>query len=190
MQLRVFTLRLDPETGAFDDSAMQSFLADRTVVSASEHFFIDAGHPTLAILVNYRDEHGLQRSARSAGVSGDHRGRGHAEPASRGAGSTSIADLRASLAPADAEGAGGLGRWFQVVGRFESRNPVLARAGVQGDVGPVFVRAGLQTAVRPVTLWGGVLTVGHAVSLADGWGWSWRWTPRSGRRRRRPCRSR
>ncbi len=56
MQLRVFTLRLDPETGAFDDAALQTFVADRTVLSVTDHFFHDAGAPVWALLVSYRED--------------------------------------------------------------------------------------------------------------------------------------
>ncbi len=56
MKLRVFTLRLDPETGAFDDRDLQAFVTDRTVISVADHFFTDGGAPVWALLVTYREE--------------------------------------------------------------------------------------------------------------------------------------
>ena len=56
MKVRALTLRLDPETGAFDDSALQAFVADRTVISVTEHFFTDGGAPVWALLLTYRDD--------------------------------------------------------------------------------------------------------------------------------------
>lgn len=55
MKLRVFTLRLDPDTGAFDDGELQSFLENREALDVSEHFFVHERVPTLALLVRYRE---------------------------------------------------------------------------------------------------------------------------------------
>ncbi len=55
MQLKVFTLRLDPAGGEFDDDAMTAFLAERQVLSVSKHFFVHEQTPTWALLVSYRD---------------------------------------------------------------------------------------------------------------------------------------
>ena len=55
MKLKVFTLRLDPATGAFDDGALAEFLTDREALAVHEHFFIHDQLPTWALLVSYRD---------------------------------------------------------------------------------------------------------------------------------------
>ncbi len=56
MKLKVFTLHLGAKTGAFDDSALTSFLAERDVIAVDEHFFVHDGAPRWALLVQYRDE--------------------------------------------------------------------------------------------------------------------------------------
>ena len=55
MKLRVFTLRLDPATGVFDDGVLQAFLEHREALDVSEHFFVHERVPTLALLVRYRE---------------------------------------------------------------------------------------------------------------------------------------
>jgi hypothetical protein len=55
MKLRVFTLRLDPATGCFDDRAVADFFVAHDALSVSEHFFTFDGAPTLALVVRYRD---------------------------------------------------------------------------------------------------------------------------------------
>ncbi len=55
MKLRVFTLRLDPTTGVFDDADMTQFLADKEALTVHEHFLTHDGVPTWALLVSYRE---------------------------------------------------------------------------------------------------------------------------------------
>ena len=55
MKLKVFTLRLDPAAGAFDDRALTEFLESRDVLSVQEQFFVHETVPTWALLVCYRD---------------------------------------------------------------------------------------------------------------------------------------
>ncbi len=55
MKLKVFTLRLDPSTGAFDDGPMVAFLAEREVLSVYEHFVVHEGQPLWSLLVSYAD---------------------------------------------------------------------------------------------------------------------------------------
>lgn len=54
MQLRIFTLRFSPYTESFDDSEVVGFLADKDVLSLSEHFFTKDGAPYLSVVVHYR----------------------------------------------------------------------------------------------------------------------------------------
>ena len=54
-KLRVFTLRMDPETGAFDDRDLVAFLEPRELVSATERFFVHDGEPVWAVMVTWRD---------------------------------------------------------------------------------------------------------------------------------------
>lgn len=55
MKLRVFTLRLDTSTGAFDDSEVTTFLVDREALSVHHEYFVADLVHTLALLVTYRD---------------------------------------------------------------------------------------------------------------------------------------
>jgi superfamily II DNA helicase RecQ len=54
MKLKVFTLRLDPATGAFDDSALVAFLEDHEALAVHEHFFVHDHQPAWALMVSYR----------------------------------------------------------------------------------------------------------------------------------------
>ena len=54
MLVRVFTLRFNPATESFDDSAVAGFLADKEVLSISDHFFVKDEVPYLALVVRYR----------------------------------------------------------------------------------------------------------------------------------------
>ena len=54
MKVRVFTLRLDPTTGTFDDSELAAFCDTHRVLSLTESFFIFDGTPTLALVVRYQ----------------------------------------------------------------------------------------------------------------------------------------
>lgn len=55
MKVRVFTLRLDPATGRFDDRDLVEFQDGREVLEVSEYQFTHERTPTWAILVRYRD---------------------------------------------------------------------------------------------------------------------------------------
>ena len=55
MKLRVFTHRLDPSSGVFDDAELVAFLADREALSVSDHYLVHDQVPTLALLVTYRE---------------------------------------------------------------------------------------------------------------------------------------
>ena len=50
MKLKVFTLRMDPATGAFDDKELIEFQEQREVLGASEDLGGD-GVPVLALVV-------------------------------------------------------------------------------------------------------------------------------------------
>lgn len=54
MQLRIFTLRFNPAIERFDDSAVVGFLADKDVISISDHFFLKDNIPFITLVVNYR----------------------------------------------------------------------------------------------------------------------------------------
>ena len=54
MQLRIFTLRFNPATERFDDSAVVGFLADKDVISIHDHFFLKDNIPFITLVVNYR----------------------------------------------------------------------------------------------------------------------------------------
>jgi superfamily II DNA helicase RecQ len=54
MKLKVFTLRPDPATGAFDDSALVAFLENHEALAVHEHFYLHEQQPTWALLVSYR----------------------------------------------------------------------------------------------------------------------------------------
>ena len=54
MKVRVFTLRLDPTTGTFDDGELEAFCDTHRVLSLTESFFIFDGTPTLALVVRYQ----------------------------------------------------------------------------------------------------------------------------------------
>ncbi len=56
MKARVFTIRLDPSTGAFDDSELVTFFETHDAVFISQHAFTYAGAPLLAVVVHYRGE--------------------------------------------------------------------------------------------------------------------------------------
>ena len=55
MKVRVFTLRIDPESGAFDDRALREFQEGRDLIDASEHVVTHGGTPVLAIVVRYTE---------------------------------------------------------------------------------------------------------------------------------------
>lgn len=55
MKVRVFTLRMDPESGAFNDRALQDFQEGRDLLEVSEHAFHQDGVPFLVLVVRYRE---------------------------------------------------------------------------------------------------------------------------------------
>jgi superfamily II DNA helicase RecQ len=61
LKLKVITLTLDATTGVFDDAALQAFCDENEVLDVHEHFFVDGGRPTWAMLLRYRE-----RAARRA----------------------------------------------------------------------------------------------------------------------------
>ena len=55
MKIRVLTLRLDPETGCFDDGPVEAFFAAHEALAVREHFFVHEGAPSLALVVRDRE---------------------------------------------------------------------------------------------------------------------------------------
>lgn len=55
MKLKVFTLRIDPATGRFDDRELSEFVETCDVLSVHEQFFVHETAPTWALLVSYRE---------------------------------------------------------------------------------------------------------------------------------------
>jgi hypothetical protein len=49
--VRVFTLLLNPETGAFDDTALLTLQESRDILLVSEHVFTHEGRPRRALVV-------------------------------------------------------------------------------------------------------------------------------------------
>ena len=45
MHARIFTLRFNPVTESFDNSAVEHFLADKEVLSIRDHFFVNDDVP-------------------------------------------------------------------------------------------------------------------------------------------------
>ena len=64
MKLRVFTFRLDPSAGTFNDTELVAFLHEREALAVSEHFFTFDGTPTLALLVQYREQPSISAGRR------------------------------------------------------------------------------------------------------------------------------
>jgi ATP-dependent DNA helicase RecQ len=58
MKLKVFTLRMDPATGVYDDRELVEFQADREVLDASEHLVVRDGIPVLLLVVRWRETDG------------------------------------------------------------------------------------------------------------------------------------
>jgi ATP-dependent DNA helicase RecQ len=54
MQMRIFTLRFNPVTEGFDESAVAEFVKDKEVLSMDNHFFVKDEVPYIAIVVRYR----------------------------------------------------------------------------------------------------------------------------------------
>jgi len=75
MKLRVVTVRLDPETGIFDDRELVALQDAFEVVSVSEHTFVYCGVPTLALVLRYRERQEPAGGRRVGAASGGRRGR-------------------------------------------------------------------------------------------------------------------
>ena len=55
MKLKVFTLRIEPASGTFDDRELVEFQTGKDVIDISEHFFVHEKTPTLVLVLQYRD---------------------------------------------------------------------------------------------------------------------------------------
>jgi len=55
MKLKIFTLRMVPATGKFDDSDLAKFQTDKDIIEVSEHFLVHEKTPTLTLVLSYRD---------------------------------------------------------------------------------------------------------------------------------------
>ncbi|MDD2804966.1 MAG: hypothetical protein PHV33_05385 [Elusimicrobiales bacterium] len=55
MKLKIFTLRLNPATGLFDEGELVSFQLGKDVIEISEHFLVHEKTPTLLLVLRYRD---------------------------------------------------------------------------------------------------------------------------------------
>lgn len=66
MKVKVFTLPWRPDAGAFDDAELASFLAERTAIEVSEHFFVHEKTPVLVLVVTYRAGDAGARPSREA----------------------------------------------------------------------------------------------------------------------------
>lgn len=106
MNIRAFTLRLDPETGLFDDAEMRSFLEGRDVLEIHQHMVSDGASPVWALLIRYRE-------ARKEGALRDGRG-----PRND---STPKTDWRALLSPEERVRYDALRRWRNDRSKKEGR---------------------------------------------------------------------
>ena len=55
MKLKIFTLRLNPATGLFDEGELASFQLGKDVIDVSEHFLVHEKTPTLLLVLRYRE---------------------------------------------------------------------------------------------------------------------------------------
>ena len=55
MKLKIFTLRLNPTTGIFDEGELAGFQLGKDVIEISEHFLVHEKTPTLLLVLRYRD---------------------------------------------------------------------------------------------------------------------------------------
>lgn len=55
MKLKIFTLRLNPATGLFDEGELASFQLGKDVIEISEHFLVHEKTPTLLLVLRYRE---------------------------------------------------------------------------------------------------------------------------------------
>ena len=65
MKVKVFTLPWRPDGGGFDDGDLVSFLAERTAIGVSEHFFVHEKTPVLVLVVTYRGRDAGPRPSRN-----------------------------------------------------------------------------------------------------------------------------
>lgn len=75
MKVRVVTVRLDPDTGLFDDAELVALQDAFDVVSVSEHSFVYCGVPTLALVLRTRERQEPAGARRGGGASGGRRER-------------------------------------------------------------------------------------------------------------------
>jgi len=54
MNLKVLTLKTDPETGLLDDRPLQAFQAAHELTHVIDHFYLCGGTPTPALLLTWR----------------------------------------------------------------------------------------------------------------------------------------
>ncbi|MBI4800966.1 MAG: HRDC domain-containing protein [Elusimicrobia bacterium] len=66
MKLKIFTFRMNPETGKFDDNELARFQTDKDVIEVSEHFLVHEKTPTLTLVLSYRDQPGGARGSPDA----------------------------------------------------------------------------------------------------------------------------
>ena len=66
MKLKIFTLRLSPSNGTFDDKELVDFQLGKEVLEVSEHFLVHEKAPTLILVLSYRDLPDGARPARDA----------------------------------------------------------------------------------------------------------------------------
>ncbi len=69
MKARVFTVRLDPTSGVFDDSELAAFFQAHDAQTITEHPFVFAGVPTIAVVVRYAGAHSPSTGKRPAAPS-------------------------------------------------------------------------------------------------------------------------
>lgn len=53
MLIKTFTLRFSPNLDGFDDEPVRSFMADKSIASVKEHFFIKDNIPYLTFVITY-----------------------------------------------------------------------------------------------------------------------------------------
>lgn len=56
LRIKLFTLKYDISLGAFDDSGIRRFLANKQLISVKEYYFEFDGYPHIAILLEYSSE--------------------------------------------------------------------------------------------------------------------------------------
>ena len=114
MKVRVFTLPWrhaeDGAAGGFDDAAVAAFLADRTALEVSEHFFVHEKTPVLVLVVRYRGETGRPSPRRERG------------PAPPGGGAPAY-DAAADLSPEERQRYEALRAWRNEHARSLGRPP-------------------------------------------------------------------